>query len=175
VALINARMVAAGALAVLLSSACAGPAPVASPDGRVVATLSQQGVRVDMRWSSAGGGEPVLAVTFTPLRPGFHLYSVDLPPDGVQGVGRPSRVEVGGGLTATGPPAVDRLAAPLLVAGLDAPVPVYPDGPITVSLPARLTSGRPPLAWVSYAACSSSTCLPPVTHAPLDPAIPGSA
>ena len=135
---------------------------------------------------SSGAGR--LEATFTPEQSGFHLYSVDLPPDGVQGVGRPTTVAIGGALVSIGPPTVDRTAAPLRVSGLDAPVPVYPDGPVTLRLAVRLlpaqaqgtapvqgtspAQGTAALAWVSYAACSPQTCLPPVTHRQVGLTIP---
>jgi hypothetical protein len=183
VALRRARISVAAVLLALLPAACGvptrsgstGSGAAAAAAGPVVATLTEQGVQVELRWSTGAGPAAVLAATFTPVRAGFHLYAVDLPPDGVQGVGRPTRVEVGGGLVATGPQAADRGVRPLRVAGLDVPVPVYPDGPVTVRVPVRLAAGRPALAWVSYAACSPLTCLPPVSHRPVRLAIPGSA
>ena len=131
--------------------------------GADVGGLAAQGVRVRLRWFAGAGDTGVIAATFTPEQPGFHLYSVDLPPQGVQGVGRPTRVELGGALAVQGTAVVDQVATEQRVAGLDAAVPVYPDGPVTLRLTARRGAGRT-LAWVSYAACSATTCLPPVTH-----------
>ncbi len=181
-----------GLVAVLLLAACAGPGAEAgagvggSPSGHVsssggsssggqgdVATLTEEGVQVRLRWSPAGGPTPVLEATFTPLQQGFHLYSIDLPPGGVGGVGRPTTLEVGGGLAAMGPPQADRRTAPLAVAGVAAPVPVYPDGPVTLRLPVRVTGGRSGLAWVGYASCSRSTCMPPVTRREVRLTLPG--
>ncbi|MDH6580252.1 hypothetical protein [Kitasatospora sp. MAP5-34] len=70
--------------------------------------------------------------TYRPQRPGFHLYSISLPADGVDGLGVPTRLEVQGGLRATGSPASDRPVQLLNLPGLDVPPPVYPDGPVTV-------------------------------------------
>jgi hypothetical protein len=41
-------------------------------------------------------------------------------------------------------------------------LPTYPDGPVTVSLPVRRIGPTADIV-VSYAACSSGTCLAPVT------------
>ncbi|MEU6753560.1 hypothetical protein ABZ914_45665 [Spirillospora sp. NPDC046719] len=99
---------------------------------------------------------------YRPLRPGFHVYSVDLPAGGVDGLGVATRLDVRGGLTATGRSTADRPVRMLALPSLGVSLPVYPDGPVTVSLPVRRT-GRTAEVVVSYAACSSGTCLPPVT------------
>ncbi|MFD0634150.1 hypothetical protein ACFQ9X_23945 [Catenulispora yoronensis] len=62
-------------------------------------TFSDQGVNVAMRLSEDGGR---LLTTFTPQRPGFHLYSVGLPAHGIDGRGSPTRVEVAGALRSRG-------------------------------------------------------------------------
>jgi hypothetical protein len=138
-----------------------------------VGSLREQGVEATFGWTSAPGARPVLTVRFTPQQPGFHLYSADLPTDGVDGVGRPTRLEVGGGLTAVGVAQPEARAVTLRVDGLDAPLPVYPDGPVTVRQPVRVTPGVPDLVWVTYAACSRSTCLPPVIRHRVALALPG--
>lgn len=50
-------------------------------------------------------------------------------------------------------------------AGLTAELPVYPDGPVTFTVPVRPAGGRADGAdvVVSYGACSAHTCLMPVT------------
>lgn len=162
-------------LTALLAGCASGPTQPTSPGptamsaetpstGTEVGAVRENGVEVRFRWNAGNSSSPVLAVTFTPLIPGFHLYSVDLPPEGVQGVGRPTSVQVGGGLKATGPPSVDRPVIALRVAGVDAPVSVYPDGAVTLRLPAQPVPGQTALSWIGYAACSRSTCMPPVTH-----------
>ena len=162
-------------LAAALLVGCSAAAPASEPPdlGTVVGSLSEQGVEVTVGWTADPGTHPVLAVRFTPQQRGFHLYSVDLPPAGISGVGRPTRLEVGGGLAAVGVGLPDAKTIPLRVDGLDAPVPVYPDGPVTVRQPVRVTPGVPDLVWVTYAACSRSTCLPPVTRRQVALALPG--
>ena len=87
-------------------------------------------------------------------------------------MGRPTRLEVGGGASVAGPVVTDRPARPEPVAGASRPVPVYPAGPVTLSVPTRIAGGGGPRVWVSYAACSATTCNPPVTHRPVDVAPP---
>lgn len=152
-----------------------GSRPAAAPAdvGTVAGSLRDEGVHVTFAWASATPGRAVLTVRFTPEQPGFHLYGVDLPPDGIGGVGRPTRLEVGGGLSAVGAPLVGARTMSLRIKGIGAPLPVYPDGPVTLRQAVQVTSGRPALAWVSYAACSASTCLPPVTRHEVALALPG--
>lgn len=166
---LSAALLVAGLLA-----GCGGGADsttVKSPPA-AVATVSQQGVRVELRWTPASALKGTLAATFSPLRKGFHLYSAQLPATGIEGVGRPTRLEVGGRLVATAQATADRAVTSLHIAGVDAPVPVYPDGPVTLWLPVQLSGAGPNQVWLSYAACSSSTCLPPVTRLPVTLTLP---
>ncbi|MGI5322859.1 hypothetical protein [Actinomadura nitritigenes] len=140
-----------GAL-VLLAGGCGhhehAPEPFRFTEGGVEVTVSVSGTSVK--------------AVYRPLRPGFHVYSVDLPAGGVDGLGVATGLDVRGGLTATGHSTADRPVRMLTLPSLGVSLPVYPDGPVTVSLPVRRT-GRTAEVVVSYAACSSGTCLPPVT------------
>ena len=102
-----------------------------------------------------------LSVTFAPQRHGFHVYSVDLPVGGIQGLGVATRVQVSGGLASTGEAQPNRPVRQLSYPSLHLTLPVYPDGPVTVRQAVRRTDGTPRLM-VTYAACSESLCLPPV-------------
>ena len=148
---------AAGALAGCGTSA-GGPAASGS--------FSDGGVRVVANLSTLDGSG-TLSVTLTPLRKGFRLYSMDLPPAGIDGLGRPTRVGLVEGLVATGRAVASRPVTSLRLSGLTTVLPVYPDGPVTVTIPVRSTKGTRPALTVSYAACSVATCLPPVSAHPL--------
>ncbi|WUH98990.1 protein-disulfide reductase DsbD family protein [Spirillospora sp. NBC_00431] len=100
----------------------------------------------------------MVKVTFRPTRPGFHIYSLDLPPGGL---GIPTRVGVRAGLKATGAPSANKAERQLDLPPLGEKLAVYPDGPVTVSLPVQRTDGTAQIV-VSYGACSRSVCLPPV-------------
>lgn len=164
-------VVAAGGAVALASAlaACSTPAGAASAAGGdgAAGRLHAGGVSVVVRWRGSAPA-PRLEATYTPDEPGYHLYGTELPPLGVDGLGRPTRLEVGGAATATAAPAPDRPSRPEPVAGASRPVPVYPPGPVTLSLPTRLAPTGVPRVWVSYAACSATACLPPVTHEPVD-------
>lgn len=104
-----------------------------------------------------------VSVTYRPQRPGFHLYSIALPAGGVDGLGVPTRLWVQGGLRAIGPPTSDRPVRLLKLEELGMLLPVYPDGPVTITLPITRTGSTSAQVVVSYGACSTSSCLVPVT------------
>lgn len=162
-------------LTTVLLAGCAAAAPGARPGDvdRIVGTVREGGVTVVLGWAVGRGGEPVLTAQFTPQQPGFHLYSATLPANGVDGVGRPTRLEVGGALAPVGAAVPDARPEALRVSGVAGPLAVYPDGPVTVRQRVRVTQGLPALVWVTFAACSRWTCLPPVIRHRVDVALPG--
>ncbi|PWU43778.1 hypothetical protein DLE60_12345 [Micromonospora globispora] len=150
------RLLVAALAGVLLVGGCAraaAPSPVAEHSAR----LEAGGVTVE-----AVLADGQVRATFRPQRPGFHLYSLDLPPDGVQGLGIPTVVAVRGSLDAIAEPSADKPVHELRIEELDVTLPVYPDGPVTVTLPVRSIGDGPAEVVVTYGACSASTCLPPV-------------
>jgi hypothetical protein len=127
--------------------------------------FTDSGVAVAMHLSPDGKN---LLTTFTPQRPGFHLYSVALPADGIGGLGRPTRVEVAGALSSRGPLTAQAPVRMLPMQGTDATFPVYPDGPVTTELPVRVDAHGAAKVLVSYAACSPQECLMPVSGHPVE-------
>ena len=71
--------------------------PRAAPPGR----LNDGGVSVAAVLIAGPGGAGRVQVTFSPRQPGYHLYSIGLPPDGVNGLGIATMVSVRGGLRLT--------------------------------------------------------------------------
>jgi hypothetical protein len=127
--------------------------------------FTEQGVSVAMHLSDDG---TKLLTTFTPQRPGFHLYSVELPADGIEGLGRPTRVEVAGALRSRGPLTAESPVRMVPMQGTDLAFPVYPDGPVTTELPVDIDPRGGAKVLVSYAACSPRECLIPVTGHPVE-------
>lgn len=144
-------------LAVVILSGC-GTNRVPEPTGHVTA----HGVTVSVALLPMANGQRELKATFSPLQPGFHIYSIDLPAHGIDGLGIPTRLSVQGGLTAVGKPTTNVATRLLRPAGLPTEIPVYPDGPVTFTLPVRQTSSHQADVIVSYGACSENTCLMPV-------------
>jgi hypothetical protein len=161
--MVRSALLAAAVTVTLLVGGCARPAvsrPSADPSGR----LNGGGVTVVAVLATEPDGTGLVRVTFSPQKLGYHLYSIHLPPGGVNGLGTPTVVSVRNGLRMTGSPAADRPVIDARIAELNVDLPVYPDGPVTVTVPVRRTgSGRAEVV-VSYGACSATTCLPPVRN-----------
>jgi hypothetical protein len=122
----------------------------------VTARRTESGVEITVTVSARQ-----VKVTYRPTRPGFHVYSVEMPSGGVDGIGIPTRLGVSGGLQADGPPVADRPTRFLELRELGVTLPVYPDGPVALSLPVQRTGDTADVI-ISYGACSESTCLAPV-------------
>ncbi|MFE2840048.1 hypothetical protein [Streptomyces mirabilis] len=155
------RSVALGsaAAAILILSGC-GEKRVPEPTEHATAN----GVTVTVTLLPAANGQRELQATFSPQQPGFHIYSIDLPSQGVDGLGIPTRLSVHGDLTPVGkPPSANLVTQLLRPAGLQTEIPVYPDGPVTFTMPVRQTGSHQADVVVSYGACSKSRCLMPVT------------
>jgi hypothetical protein len=133
-------------------------------------TFTDQGVNVAMRLSDDGDR---LLTTFTPERPGFHLYSVGLPAGRMPGPGHPTRVEVAGAMRSRGPLTAEAPVRLLPLQGSHLTFPVYPEGPVTTDLPVALEAHGDAQVLVSYAACSPRECLGPVMGHPVE--IPAAA
>lgn len=153
------------AAAVVAAAVCIWFHAEASVSGTppVVAQFADQGVTVTLAIKDRSGSHATLEATFAPQHPGFHLYSIDLPETGVDGVGRPIRVSVQGALRGVGPLTAEAKVLMITLTGTSLVLPVYPDGPVTADLPVELDGSGTATALVSYAACSTTTCLPPVT------------
>ncbi|MFJ5829164.1 hypothetical protein [Streptomyces sp. NPDC093089] len=128
-----------------------------------VTEFNENGVTVRLSvadWKSDAG---TLVATFTPDEAGFHLYSTALPAEGMEGVGRPTGVRPVGSVAAAGEMTVDKPVKSITVPGVRAAVPVYPDGPVTVTLPIRATAPGEAKVLIGYASCSSTEgCTIPV-------------
>jgi hypothetical protein len=131
-----------------------------------LATFTEHEVAVAIAAEVDRAGQAWVLATFVPLRAAFHLYSKDLPRAGLNGIGRPTLLEIvsSHGLTSTGSLTADQPSTSLYVPALALTFPVYPDGPVTLRVPvARVPSGgHDATLSVTYMACSGRTCLPPV-------------
>ncbi|MEV8093415.1 hypothetical protein [Kitasatospora sp. NPDC085879] len=169
--------------AALAAGLAVGPAAGCAPDTRPApaavpapssARFTENGVTVDVALRGWDGSAGTLTAVFTPAKAGYHLYSLDLPPDGIDGVGRPTSLRLRGGLAEAGRPAADRPVHRLQLPGGLAPVPVYPDGPVTVTLPVRRAQAGTATVLVGYAACSETQgCMFPVEGHPVGVTVDG--
>lgn len=127
---------------------------------------------------------PVIAALFTPLLENYHLYGKNTPKTGVDGIGRPTLVEikenasiiVRGEIVESTPPVID----PSPGLSLSEPLYIYPDGPVTLYLPITITATQNRTIYgavfVSYMTCSSSgRCTPPVVEKAVNLIIPSTS
>lgn len=159
---------------ILLSAVSLSCAP-ASRGPLALASFTENYVGVSISLQRDPAGNAVLSATFTPSD-GHHLYSKDIPINGLDGLGRPTLLELtensqitalGGLIESTQAQEPDFEPKELLV---------YPEGPVTLSLPIELPPGSD---WiddeieVTYMACSAYQCKPPVEGKIVAVRIPG--
>jgi len=141
-------------------------APAQSEHQTKLAVFTQNGVNVEITLLDRGAAGAWLIGVFTPTQQHFHLYSADLPPKGVNGLGRPTRLEIvsGNALRPAGPLAVDQAATSEYLDVLKLSLSVYPEGAVTLRLPVTRSAGATGSVELSvtYEACSDGACLPPV-------------
>tara|TARA_B100000809_G_C14993640_1_gene478916 strand:+ start:369 stop:989 length:621 start_codon:yes stop_codon:yes gene_type:complete len=125
---------------------------------------SQGRVRIELSSAWAENGLLIVRGVFTPDDPDFHLYSCTLPTQGIEGLGRPTRIDVANpkAFTRIGPLLADKKIVEISDDVLNLTFPVYPDGPVTLYLPLRLASSTESTGPVSlkltYMACSKQNC-----------------
>lgn len=151
---------------------CSNTTASAPPEGLVriqdLGSYAKHDVEVNVFLEKASDEQIYLTAEYIPLRPEFHLYSIDLPPNGINGAGRPTKLEIGSGsdLKVTEALFVDKPVLFLDIEGFDEPFPIYPDGPVTLRRPIEAenwTSITELDVSLTYMACSSQgRCLPPV-------------
>ncbi|MFI5999684.1 hypothetical protein ACIA98_04600 [Streptomyces sp. NPDC051366] len=130
--------------------------------------FTENGVTVTLSVSDWHASQGTLTAVFTPEAKGFHLYSTDLPPTGTEGVGRPTAMAVTGTLKAQGKLTAAADVRSISVPGVEAPVPVYPDGPVTTTLPVRADTDGEATVLLGYASCSTQDgCTIPVSDHPV--------
>jgi hypothetical protein len=163
-------------ISLLFLAACSSK-PVLAPGSPLsLASFSENGVSVTIFLEQDASGQAILAATFSPLEAGYHLYSMNLPPEGVNGIGRPTLLELipGSQIQAKGELTTDILE--IILEGAEGLM-VYPEGPVTLRMAILLPGGN---EWVdenisvTYMACSSISCRPPVIDKLTAIRIPGS-
>jgi len=140
-----------------------------------LASFTENYVGVSILLEGNDKGEYFLSATFIPPD-GYHLYSKDIPLNGVEGLGRPTLLELTeysqlhalGILTESVKTMEPNFEPKELL--------VYPSGAVTLSLPVELPAAD---TWlndavkITFMACSESTCKPPVTGKIVSIRIPG--
>ncbi|WP_328863816.1 hypothetical protein [Streptomyces virginiae] len=149
-------------------SADKAPAGAAAKAPAPTTTFTENGVTVTLSVADWQASKGTLTAVFTPEKKGFHLYSTELPPTGIEGVGRPTAVDVTGVLKTDGKLTAAADVRSISVPGVDAPMPVYPDGPVTTTLPVRADGNGDATLLLGYASCSAKEgCTIPVADHPV--------
>ncbi|MBI5838708.1 MAG: hypothetical protein HZB19_01270 [Chloroflexi bacterium] len=169
----------AGILFVSLALALAScqPAPSLAPgDSLQLASSAQNDVEVIIALERGESDQFTLAATFTPLEPGLHIYSKDIPRKGVDGLGRPTLFEIppSSAIQAIGE-AMENVT-PQCPASGPQELETYPTGPVTLRIPIILPDGNQWLrdqVSVTYMACDEKGCRAPVENKLIAIQLPG--
>ncbi len=141
--------------------------PQASVSLTPLAAFSENGVTVEIAVEKTPAGPAWVVGTFTPLQAHFHLYSKDLPKNGLRGQGRPTLLEIAstGQVKPIGSPAASQPTFGQYSRVIEQSLPVYPDGPVILRQQIELLQSgvaAPSELSITYMACSEEFCLPPV-------------
>ena len=137
-------------------------------------TFTKNSVTVSIYLGKTQDGQDALIASFAPPE-NSHLYSKDIPRNGVEGLGRPTLLELTqnsqmkavGALMENAPAQIPEFEPKDLL--------VYPAGVVTLTLPVTLPTGED---WVNdeisvtFMACSDSGCKPPVEDEVISVRIP---
>jgi hypothetical protein len=138
-------------------------------------SFTENYVDVSIYLERNSAGNYFLSGTFTPPN-GYHLYSKDIPLTGVNGLGRPTLLEL---TVESQMHAIGELTESMKAEEPDfepKELLIYPLGAVTLSLPVELPPGRD---WIedqikiTYMTCSDSQCKPPVEGKIVSVRIPG--
>jgi len=116
--------------------------------------LTENSVRVAVALESDSRGRPLIRATFTPTETGLHLYGKDMPEEGIDGFGVPTRLDVlGGSIKPAGPVFAD--VTPHVSKASAVKLPIYPEGPVTLRQPVEMKGTQETSAElaISYMAC----------------------
>jgi len=141
------------------------------------------GGRVSVAVSSAWSDDGLLVIrgVFTPDDEGFHLYSNELPRQGVDGIGRPTLIEVDDVefVKASRPLVASAKAHEHHDSTLDMTFSLFPDGPVTLYLPLQIKDQpQSPMQLpvkLTYMSCSEMRCNSPVEGAVAEIVVPAVA
>jgi hypothetical protein len=163
---------------ILFGTVSCKPVSVLEPGQTLkLATVAENNVEVTIALTRDESGQFILSATFTPQLLNMHLYSKEIPRNGVEGVGRPTLLELsqGSSLKANGD-LIESVSSSQSSSFDPEGLLLYPAGPVTFSLPVSLPDGND---WVNeevivtYMACDDRGCRAPVEQKPISIKIPG--
>ena len=170
------------ALAILTMTGC-GDSPAPEPEvtvdllaGLTYGAAAEQfdelaRVRVVLSTAKLDENWVVVRGVFSPEDAEYHLYSKDMPKEGIKGIGRPTLLAVTEGVAQSGSTLAD--SEPHDMVQFDLTLPVYPEGPVTLYHLVRPEAGAASLtAALTYMSCSSELCNAPVENAAVGVPLP---
>lgn len=166
----RARLGLVGALlGLILAAGCGGE--LGSPPAHTE-RFDDARVEVRIRFERTSASRGIVVAEFRPTGSGIHLYGTDLPPDGIDGAGRPTLVTVvdpdwTSAMALSASPSTSLVDYP----GFEEPFPVFPDGPVTLRQAVERTGSSDDGAietTVTFMACTSTgLCYLPVEDHPM--------
>jgi len=164
-------------LLALIGSASCQAASVLEPGKTLqLATSTENYVDVTIALEREENDQFFLSATFTPQAPSLHLYSKDIPKTGINGLGRPTLLELSKDSPLQAVSELIESASPQTPATPPFELLTYPAGAITLGLHILLPNGN---NWindeviVTYMACNEQGCRPPIQQKPIAIKIPG--
>lgn len=136
-------------------------------------SFDENNVRVTIYLEYDAEKQPVLLALFEPLLENYHLYSKNTPKTGVDGIGRPTLIELSANSSINARGEIIESKTAIVDSysdlSLSAPLYVYPDGPVALSLPVSIAEiNRTVLSeivFITYMTCSSNgRCTAPVVN-----------
>jgi len=158
------QLVLPSLLILFLLVSCTQPPSSVDQASLSLGSFTENDVDVSIQLEKGLQDVSILSATFTPPD-GYHLYSKDIPIGGLDGLGRPTLLELS---TESQIKAVSELmesVQPQIPDFEPKELLVYPAGRITLSIKIELPAGDQWLddsVSVTYMACSSNLCKPPV-------------
>ena len=122
-------------IGLLLTTSCSRAKP---PVIYELASATEFKVAVSITLPTTGDGQALLSATFTPQEPSLHLYSKDIPKTGLDGLGRPTLLELAKDSPLQAIGKLTESAAPEVPTSPPYELLVYPAGSITLTQQALL-------------------------------------
>jgi hypothetical protein len=169
----NYRFILVLIVVVVFSGSCASN----SSTSQRLAKFTQYEVTVELTLERGLEGDFLIA-TYSPEDPDAHFYSKDLLPSDIDGIGRPTRIDLAPTSLIQPRGELSESATPeILSVNPDLPaLAVYPPGPVTLRLPVTLPAGDgdkvEDYVLISYMACTPRTCYRPVSAKVVEVQIP---
>lgn len=165
-------------LTLIGSAACQSASALGPSQILQLATSTENYVDVSITLERRGNDRIFLSATFTPLNSGLHLYSKEIPKTGLDGLGRPTLLELSKDSSIKVVSKLLESTSPQRPTSPPLDLLTYPAGPVTLSYQILLPEGS---NWiedeviVTYMACNDLGCRPPIQQKPIAIKIPGQA